>query len=231
MKSSNWLFTAALGTVCTGALATGILLDTVDYSVIPIPFSRIHSSMTGSGTSLAKAIEIAQEATGGVATSADVDMLGTALEFQITAYTADKGWTVLISADGTVKEKKELADVPGEPVTSDWVILESGLRYFDLKVGEGAKPAGDTAIVKVHYTGWTVDGKKFDSSHDRGEPAVFPLNGVIKGWTEGVGSMNVGGKRKLIIPYKLAYGEYGRPGAIPQKATLIFDVELLEIVE
>lgn len=105
----------------------------------------------------------------------------------------------------------------------------SGLQYVDMVVGTGdTPPAG--AQVEVHYTGWLTDGTKFDSSVDRGQPFTFSLSGgVIQGWLEGVASMKVGGKRKLIIPFDLAYGEGGRPPVIPPRATLVFDVELLAI--
>ena len=106
----------------------------------------------------------------------------------------------------------------------------SGLGYVDLVEGTGPHPKmGDS--VRVHYTGWLENGKKFDSSHDRREPLVFPVGRghVIKGWDEGVGSMKVGGKRKLVIPANLAYGERGAGGVIPPGATLIFEVELLGI--
>ena len=103
--------------------------------------------------------------------------------------------------------------------------------FIEITEGTGETPPSAASNVKVHYTGYLVDGVKFDSSVDRGMPATFPLNRVIAGWTEGVGSMKVGGKRKLIIPFDLAYGANGRPPTIPPRATLIFDVELLEVVK
>ena len=128
-----------------------------------------------------------------------------------------------------VKTEETTPQFPGIAVEGDLIETESGLKYYDIVVGEGAQPAGPTTRVIVHYTGYLVDGTKFDSSVDRGKPYNTLLKDVIDGWTEGVGSMKVGGKRKLIIPYALAYGVNGRPG-IPPKATLIFDIELLEIV-
>ena len=104
----------------------------------------------------------------------------------------------------------------------------TGLWHVDLVEGSGPSPKS-TDKVKVHYTGWLTNGKKFDSSLDRGQPLTFGLNQVIKGWTEGVGSMKVGGKRILVIPPELAYGARGAPGAIPPNATLVFQVELLGI--
>jgi FKBP-type peptidyl-prolyl cis-trans isomerase len=124
------------------------------------------------------------------------------------------------------------ADFPGhEYVGRKPEKTASGMLYMDLTEGDGPTPPSSTSTVRVHYTGWLRNGKKFDSSYDRNAPAEFALNKVIPGWTEGVGSMKVGGKRKLIIPYKLGYGEKGEPPNIPPKATLVFDVELLSIVK
>lgn len=104
----------------------------------------------------------------------------------------------------------------------------SGLHYEVIAPGSEKKPVA-TDTVRVHYTGKLIDGKVFDSSVQRGEPAEFPLNGVIPGWTEGLQLVGVGGKLKLHIPSNLGYGEQGAGGSIPPNATLVFDVELLEI--
>jgi len=108
------------------------------------------------------------------------------------------------------------------------VTTASGLQYKVLTAAEGKKPSA-TDTVEVHYHGTTIDGNVFDSSVQRGEKISFPLNGVIKGWTEGVQLMSVGSKFRFFIPSELAYGERGAGGAIPPNATLIFDVELFSI--
>lgn len=109
-------------------------------------------------------------------------------------------------------------------------VLPSGLQYTVIKEGNGAKPIA-TDRVKCHYEGTLPNGTIFDSSYKRGEPAVFPLNGVIAGWTEGVQLMNEGAKYRFFIPYHLAYGERGAGQAIPPYAALVFDVELIEVVK
>lgn len=108
------------------------------------------------------------------------------------------------------------------------ITTASGLKYIVVKEGTGAMPSA-TSNVRVHYTGYFLDGKVFDSSVQRGQPAEFPLNGVIRGWTEGLQLMKEGGKNVFYIPYTLAYGEQGYPGAIPPKSDLIFEVELLKV--
>ncbi len=109
----------------------------------------------------------------------------------------------------------------------------SELGIEDIKTGEGAEVTGRGQTVIVHYTGWLEDGTQFDSSRDRNDPFSFPVDVgyVIKGWDEGVKGMKVGGVRKLTVPPELGYGKAGAGGVIPPNATLIFEIELLEISE
>ncbi len=139
-------------------------------------------------------------------------------------------FTILLSAAlitfgcGGAKTAKKMDNTPDTTTTA------SGLKFVDLKVGDGAQPQpGQTCI--VHYTGWLTDGKKFDSSRDRNETFSFTLGQgkVIKGWEEGVATMKIGGQRKLIVPPELGWGDRGAGGVIPPNAVTIFDVELLGV--
>ncbi len=133
------------------------------------------------------------------------------------------------------KAEPHVRDVPPSPhaVTADqYVTTETGLQYFDIAIGTGASPTQGGDVV-VEYTGFLADGTRFDSSYKRKDPFRFPLGqkGVIPGWSEGLSTMKVGGKRQLRIPPELAYGETGAPPQIPPNTTLIFDVEIMAVFE
>ncbi len=140
--------------------------------------------------------------------------------------------SLFLSAQTTTKKTASPRPNTNAPtkVTGDGVKTPSGLQYWDIRVGTGQE-AKEGSRVRVHYTGWLTNGKKFDSSVDAGKPFDVRIgNGdVIKGWEEGVSGMKVGGKRQLRIPPDLAYGKEGYPGVIPPNATLIFDIQLLGV--
>jgi peptidylprolyl isomerase len=135
----------------------------------------------------------------------------------------------VLAQSETRKPAAASTDAPTK-VTGDGVKTDSGLRYWDIRVGNG-EVAKEGSHVRVHYTGWLATGKKFDSSVDAGKPFDFTIgNGeVIKGWEEGVSGMRVGGKRQLRIPPGLSYGAEGSPPDIPPGAVLIFDIKLLGV--
>ena len=213
-------------TVGSGGIARKVIVNAATGAV-SAPVLTIQSAM-----------EIANKKHAGVVRSASFDFTAEPAVANVMVYGGGKAFEVVVSAsDGSIVSDTEKPRFPGTPITGELVSMPVttpdgatvNLQYFDIVEGTGPMPSGPQATVKVHYTGYFTDGNKFDSSVDRGQPAQFPLSGVIPGWTQGVGSMKVGGKRKLVIPYQLGYGERGR-GPIPAKATLIFDVELLEIM-
>jgi hypothetical protein len=223
----------------TGSVLAAITLSVIgagygpvepDLTTIPAAPAEIEAKLRAAGANLAKAAMDAAMITGGAVQSLEVRLDRQPPAIEAIAFADGAAHRVLFDMAGTVLESTQVPRFPGEEYVGDFVTTESGLMYADLVEGEGAMPQGPSETVKVHYTGWFLTGKKFDSSHDRNVPAEFRLDGVIRGWTEGVGGMHVGGKRKLVIPYDLGYGERGR-GPIPPKATLVFDVELIEIVK
>jgi peptidylprolyl isomerase len=204
----------------------------IDYSSLPPDPAEIEKQTAALKVPMAKAIETAAASRKGVARSANLRIAGGKATWEVVVLAEGKVHRVSVDADsGQVSASAEIPRYPGAAAPGPWTQTPSGLKYVDLVVGGGPVPANEHVTVKVHYTGWLVDGTKFDSSVDRREPATFSLDKVIPGWTEGVGGMHVGGKRKLMVPHTLGYGERGMPGVIPPRALLIFDVELLEIVK
>ena len=150
----------------------------------------------------------------------DMNAAFMAISEQMKAKQAEK------AKEMTAEGDKFLAD---NAKRDEVTVTDSGLQYEVLSTGEGAKPDA-SSTVRTHYHGTLVDGTVFDSSYERGQPAEFPVGGVIKGWTEALQMMTCGSKWRLYVPYSLAYGEQGAGGVIGPFATLIFDVELLEIL-
>jgi uncharacterized membrane protein YkoI len=222
------------------SLATKFDGDTLNYELIvvhngvtrKVTVDGATGAVTAPMVTIPDAIRTAIEANDGLVKAVFENTDADPPTITVVMYNEGKRHDVVVDAvSGKMVSDTVVPRFPGAAVGDrEMISMESGLMYFDLEEGAGEMPPDASSKVSVHYTGWLVDGTKFDSSVDRGQPTVFPLNGVIKGWTEGVGGMKVGGKRKLIIPFDLAYGPAGR-GPIPARATLIFDVELLNIEE
>ncbi|WP_211481025.1 FKBP-type peptidyl-prolyl cis-trans isomerase [Alteromonas confluentis] len=175
------------------------------------------------GLSLDAVLDGLSDAFNGQASQVDTDTLRNAfgeIHQRMQAAKAEQSKAVIEEGNAYLAKNAERDEV---------TVTESGLQYEIIEAGEGGKPAADSTV-RVHYHGTLIDGSVFDSSYKRGQPAEFPVNGVIRGWTEALQLMPVGAKWKLYIPYDLAYGEQGAGGAIAPYSTLVFDVELLDIL-
>jgi len=221
--------------LCTALLAAGALVapppdQGVDYAALPPEPSLVHDSLAKQPTSLTRACELAEKAAGGLANLARV-LPGEPALARIEVYTASEHRTLEVRlADGTIASDKPVPRFPGVEVKGEPKTTPSGLQYWELREGNGETPSSPSTVVRVHYTGWLNDGTEFDSSRKKGAPLERACNRLMAGWTEALLTMKVGGQRKLIVPPSLAYGKQGYPGAIPPNATLIFDMELVEIV-
>lgn len=212
-----------------GVFAASSVLAATDYDRLPPNPTAVEAQLRSLPMTLADAMGLAEQTVEGRASRVEFD--AELEEARVVVARAD-GWNTVVRVDlrrGEIVSQDDQARFPGEAVTGDPVTTATGLQYFDLKVGEGPSPANSRSQVEVHYSGWLTDGTKFDSSVDRGQTATFGLNQVISGWTEGLQGMKVGGRRKLIIPADLGYGEMGSPPVIPPRATLVFDVELISL--
>ena len=220
---------AVVFAACTsGGMATKVDLEDVDQKVAYAIGLDIGRKMQQQGLEIDPAIVargLADGFGGGEALLDEPGMRQAMMEFQQRMMAKEQARE---SEEGAAQAAAGKAFLAENGAKSGVKTTESGLQIEVLTEGKGAKPTPSDTVT-VHYTGTLIDGTEFDSSVKRGEPATFPLNGVIPGWTEGLQLMNVGSKARLVIPSELGYGPRGAGGRIPPNAVLVFEVELLDI--
>lgn len=221
------------------ALAAGCQADNFQSAKRIVPESKVKLENSYDSLSYLLGLSIGYQSVDFQLTEIDPALVGSGINTVLNDSSVyDRGTVQMLTSEvqGRVEQQKSQSNIQegkeflDKNRVKDGVIeTESGLQYEVLREGDGAMPT-DTSVVKVHYHGTLLDGTVFDSSVDRGEPVEFPLNRVIAGWTEGLQLMSVGSKYRFYIPQELAYGSR-RQNQIPAYSTLIFEVELLDIVE
>ena len=205
-------------------------LDSVSYAVgLNLGQQALRDSINLNGEALAAGLRDAKDTTKALMKTEQIQQVMMSFQQKLMAKQQEKMQQQMADDSvGALNNKAEGEKFLAENKTKEGVVtLPSGLQYKVIKEGTGAQPTATDSVV-VHYTGKLIDGKVFDSSVERGEPATFTLNSVIPGWTEALTKMKVGSKWQLFIPAALAYGPT-RSGDIPGNSTLIFDVELIDI--
>ncbi len=209
-----------LALIGTGAIAADLTEDQKTLYALGQLVARQTAVFNLSAEELESVQQGWRDATTGAASAVDVEAYGPKVNELAQARRA-------AAAKATAEKGKAVVDAAAAEKGA--IKADSGFVYLPLQEGTGAQPGGSD-VVKVHYRGTLPDGTEFDSSYSRNEPTTFPLDGVIKCWTEGVAMMKVGGKARLTCPADTAYGERGAGRVIQPGATLVFEVELLEIV-
>jgi peptidylprolyl isomerase len=233
----NWksltVWVGGLALTAVAALSVARASAETDYSAIPPKPEDIEAKVRGSWITLHEAIEVAQDHLNGIAKSADMHLDAEPPYVEVVVYAGGEAKRVLVDAESTsVMSVIDVPRFPGAAVSGEWTETESGLKYFDIVEGEGAMPESPEQMLRMHFAAWLVDGEKIQSSLDREppQPLETPAGRLLPGWKEGMLTMRAGGKRKLIIPYDLAFGERGQPPMVPERATIIMDVELLAVL-
>lgn len=227
MNKSGWaaLTLAALTTTVTLAQDTALesTKDKVSYAIgLDIGKNLKAQDIEADPATIARGIKDALGDAKPLLTDEQIREIFTTFQAELQAKRAER-----MKVEGEKNLKEGAAFLEANKAKEGVKTLPSGLQYKEITPGTGATPKA-TDNVTTHYKGTLIDGTEFDSSYKRGEPATFPVNGVIKGWTEALQLMKEGGKWQLFIPAELAYGEQGRPG-IPPNSVLLFDIELVKV--
>lgn len=228
---AKWI-TIAAGVLAASGASTAVAEP--DYSKLPPDTRRLAKMTQDAKFGLVAAVTAAENETKAKAVSAELVRKDAGAIVLVRLVGNDKLFDVTVdAASGSILDKKDseltAPVIPGEAVSGEPVTLPSGVQFYDIKVGSGDSPSTPAHLARYHTTGYLVDGRKFWSSLDSGQTLDGPVGNYVRGMQEGLMTMKPGGKRKILIPYELGYGEAGKPPTIPRRAMLVFDIELIAV--